>query len=765
MMILVLQSTLLLGIMSSSEAFCSISNRYPHSTQQSHGMELRTESIITSFRSERTIATQLSMGIRSFIRKTVLNRDDEEGDDESMEDRSMSATDNPSDVKAALQAIKKDLEAVEELESQKQINLGSTTDDIEQSPSSETGTQNKIRPPPMFREAAMGITDTYGETVNERIQRVKSGSMTEEEKAQFLNTALSRRTLGSLQPNDDKKGPPIRQAIPNADGVSNMGLTSSTKSSSSSQPSPKDSLWNTVMGKRTTSSTTASNEYSARTRESLLSGNLKDDSAKREYLEMVMNPNRFKKYAVSGYQYETDEDDGNKSANDNEDVEDEPLEDEGVTSSELPMDDMIEYDESIITNNDSTTKQPPTTLASRLEQAATLQEKRDAELKLKRDAERKAQEEERMKQMEEMRKVQEERIAAKRREQELLRQKELEIEEEKERERRAKKEAERRRMEEVMAKQEEYWKKKLANEKSRKSKMMSASNGESPVETKEARMKALQQLEVQKLTEKNKLREEEERVRVEADSKETDSTKTKEVTRKEDIMEEVKVESASQPPPSSFVKEQARKKAALDELMKSQKDRLAALNSPLPKIGDNQPAVIPKRTPSISSKPPTVKKVDTSRAASTPPPAPRLSLNDLTMKKSAESSSDTSTTSSKTSPTKSSSAEPRLSLAEMTMLKRGQPTKASASSTSKASQDTKKSKGPIRQRVLLDEEEDDDDFFEYSRSGSNKNLSIKDIMAQRQKNNSDSESGTKAPKKIDAKEKSRMWGIDIDKFN
>ncbi len=58
-----------------------------------------------------------------------------------------------------------------------------------------------------------------------------------------------------------------------------------------------------------------------------------------------------------------------------------------------------------------------------------------------------------------------------------------------------------------------------------------------------------------------------------------------------------------------------------------------------------------------------------------------------------------------------------------------------------------------------DEEDDDDvDFFEYSRGGDNRNMSIKDIMA-RNGDTPDSDATSAA------KQKSKMWGIDIDKFD
>lgn len=72
-------------------------------------------------------------------------------------------------------------------------------------------------------------------------------------------------------------------------------------------------------------------------------------------------------------------------------------------------------------------------------------------------------------------------------------------------------------------------------------------------------------------------------------------------------------------------------------------------------------------------------------------------------------------------------------------------------------------KGPIRQSIPTDDlddnddEDDDVDFFEYSRSGDNSGMSIKDIMSSGGASTTDTNSA--------AKDKAKMWGIDIDKFN
>jgi hypothetical protein len=69
---------------------------------------------------------------------------------------------------------------------------------------------------------------------------------------------------------------------------------------------------------------------------------------------------------------------------------------------------------------------------------------------------------------------------------------------------------------------------------------------------------------------------------------------------------------------------------------------------------------------------------------------------------------------------------------------------------------------PIRQSIptIPKDEDEDDDFFAYSRNGGNSGMSIKEIMArQNGSNSSDASSKSDA-----AKQQSKMWGIDIDKF-
>lgn len=188
---------------------------------------------------------------------------------------------------------------------------------------------------------------------------------------------------------------------------------------------------------------------------------------------------------------------------------------------------------------------------------------------------------------------------------------------------------------------------------------------------------------------------------------------------------------------SAFVREQEKKRAELDRLVEEQKARLASLNSPLPSLHDT-----------AFSAPPIYPPVKTSNdipSESSSAPVPRLSLSELTMNK-----KTTSPPSVDIEPEPVSAPLP--SLREMTMLK-------SSEKSKDISNPPQEKKGPIRQSIpILNNDDDDDDFFEYSRNGNNSNMSIKDIMAKNGDSaNQDDESA--------AKQRSKMWGIDIDKFD
>jgi len=219
---------------------------------------------------------------------------------------------------------------------------------------------------------------------------------------------------------------------------------------------------------------------------------------------------------------------------------------------------------------------------------------------------------------------------------------------------------------------------------------------------------------------------------------------------------------------NSFVEQQEKKKAALDEFMKTQNERLASLNSPLPFLGKKQtPKVEPKKPAKAQGIMPSLNLTDLTRKKITPEedkvapapapvaqtsePAPRLNLAELTMAK-------------KPAAPAPAPAEVRMpSLAEMTMLKRTETGGLPPSNTKRNSPSATgpSSPRPIRQNIpIKNNDDEDDEFFEYSRSGGNSGMSIKDIMAK--ENGGSSDEGN--DKSDVAKQQSKMWGIDIDRF-
>ncbi len=357
--------------------------------------------------------TSLSMGIRNILGLGKKPKDDD------------GKSDNPEDIKAALEAIKADLEAVTKEEAKAKAkpapekNKVQTTSKIKipdvTKRNKVTSNNNRRRQEPSEPTSA----DTYGESVRDRINRVKSGHMTDEEKAAFLNSALTRTPPSS-------KGPPIRQKLPNES-------SSSSRRSSSASPFPKDALWNTLTSNGQSSK---SGKSTARYGNINLTGN--DDSAKRDYLNMVTNPDRFKSYAaMGGYRSSTA-----SSSNVRPDSKG------NVVDNLNMLDSMLDDDTDL-------------DLASRLETAAIQKERMDAEAKAKRDEEERAtkakMQEEQQKRTEELRRMEQEKIAAKRTEEERRMKAEQDANE-----------AEEKRLADLQAAQDAYWAKKLEEEKSRK---------------------------------------------------------------------------------------------------------------------------------------------------------------------------------------------------------------------------------------------------------------------------------------------------------
>jgi len=591
--------------------------------------------------------------------------------------------------------------------------------------------------------------------------------MTENEKLQFLETALSPRT------NKDAKVR-IRQAIPTPDtDVGRRRRTSSNRDEDGSTAnSSTRSLWNVIGGSGVggSSKSSSGSREEGGSRVAGADGEM-SDSAKREYLAMVTDPNRFKSYVVVG---------GGDKGNSKTTLEEEVMEEEVEEVQEEIVDATIELPTTAPQTNEEedlgeevygTTKIASTdaittttsnedntdgsTLASRLEEDAILREQYETEAKAQREIERIAEakriaalQEKWEKERQEVEKGKMERDRLAREEEERKMEEERKVEEE--------------RMKKVIAAQEEYWREKLEEER----------------RAKEERLRAKGEKDVAVGGDKK---------RDKGVSMPIVKDNSRAVTDIPTPITEVASSLSPPPPPpllpeptlttpvvlkgngggkvdSSFVQEQARKRAATDRIKEEHAARVKSMNSPI------IPSSFSPRTPIVPRDPPKI--------VVPPPPSPsppRLTLAQLTMNKKVVAAdvkpvAATTTTTTKPPTSKSDSvaspsllpsSPPRLSLAQLTM---GKKKKISDEGLRENKEDNDNDsdgtpKRPkVRQRVPT--ADDEDDFYEFASGGSNKNLSIKDIMAK-QKQDGKSKGGDDMDT---MKKKARNYGIDMDKF-
>jgi hypothetical protein len=421
----------------------------------------------TSSSSSSSTSTSLSMGLRSFFRRGGKDKNDDNNNDKN---KSKKPDEDPEDVKAALEAIKADLEAVAQKEKAENLrekiararkkNLSDSvanatpasaassaptpttvsSNNNNNNNNNESSEKSKSRVKMALNDMKNSISSPssaqvpipapassrYGETVRDRVKRVKSGAMTEDEKMAFLNNALTPRSAPG------KKGPRIRQPIPEPnDGRNNPSNTKAPTNSSFRN----DSLFNRVMG-------TGKSIDRPTSRQSYDIGDVVggSDSAKRQYLDMVTDPNRFASYAAMNANKPDDDDDDDMKA------------------------DVLGNLKSVLNNNDE--EDDSDSLGNRLQSAAILKEQQDAELKAKRDLEReteKARIAEAQKQAaEEFRKQEEAKIKTIQDERERI----LKAEQER-------KESEENRQNSILAAQEDYWAKQLKNNANRGQNVMS----------------------------------------------------------------------------------------------------------------------------------------------------------------------------------------------------------------------------------------------------------------------------------------------------
>lgn len=170
--------------------------------------------------------TSLQMGIRSFVQNRFINR---RGDDNNEEDKlDISFLVAPTPAPAEEEAVADD-----------------TEDETQDQPSNSDRT----------------------ETPQERMQRVKSGGMTDEEKKAFVNAALM-----------SGRKPPLRQPIPPADEARRRPTN------------PVSKTRETLFGRKSINM----NQINA---QALIAKEKTDEQKqKQKYFDMVTNPNRFKVY-------------------------------------------------------------------------------------------------------------------------------------------------------------------------------------------------------------------------------------------------------------------------------------------------------------------------------------------------------------------------------------------------------------------------------------------------------------------------------------
>jgi hypothetical protein len=345
------------------------------------------------------------------------------------------------------------------------------------------------------------------ETVRQRMNRIVSGDMTSDEKEAFLNTALGR-----IGPNKNKNTAKIRQTLPLA-SAQKEGTTSSLSSPSGSSHSAEVSWSSVVSRKRFEQQQRYGDDDGRSIMKIELDG---DEAAKQAWLNMVTSPTRFQSYTVLNKQNKTattatydiglpppasdelfdlqqsskqqkqlqDLSDAKKRIQEQQTLFEQMAAKSGETSLDtspfLPKTTFpsatvsnkknvsLENEHSTITNTKNITtisEDGRKDLASRLEEAAVLQEQRDAEVRAALARQREETEQARVEQQrkmaemarqreEEFRRLEEERLK-KKREEEAQR---IALEEEKRKIEEAKRK-------ELEAAQDAYWRNKLAQEK------------------------------------------------------------------------------------------------------------------------------------------------------------------------------------------------------------------------------------------------------------------------------------------------------------
>ncbi len=443
----------------------------------------------------------LPMGIRSFITRKILRKGGEDGDDENdSEDDITLHSILQSPGSAGLMESPNTMDDDYEMEGYGKRKRGTTTE-------SDSGKLDADTIP-----IARKDQPAYDEAIKERIRRMKGGGMTEEEKAQFLNNALTQSSPRKPKP----KGPPIRQKIPGLDDDATTSTGRRKRDGDSSRmSSTKENLWNALTKKDSQKDSGKGGGSSSLSDISVASlmmdGKTKSEEAKRKYMESITNPDRFSTFST--YQQSTtnsakseenfdDDDDSIETSNVEESLMEKEDEKNDGSASDIgtggtdfaQMKRQIEDDralhklnekpeqsaardavESILSmigsNNNKKASSTSTVasasvrstdhLAARLGQAAEEQEKRDAEIRLA--AEKKREDDKRT--FAELQRQREE--VARRKEEDRI-EKARKIAEEVRRKEEAKSAAEWADLEARRARQDDYWAKMMEKERVRK---------------------------------------------------------------------------------------------------------------------------------------------------------------------------------------------------------------------------------------------------------------------------------------------------------
>lgn len=234
------------------------------------------------------------MGIRSFIKKRILRRDG--GDSGSADELKK----DPQDI--SLRTVLQNPNSSGLMESPVQ----SSYNDDDESSSRSNGQEedsSALSKGYTGRKRNKAIDDILThdmkqrlqEDAKDRIRRVQAGGMTEEEKMSFLNTALTR-TLPPKKP----RGPPIRQKIPSMEdddadaGAPTKRGGSTSKGGSSSK---SDNLWSAITGKGAGAPSSGGKADYVPVSSLVLDGKLRNEEAKRQWINSITNPDRFASFS------------------------------------------------------------------------------------------------------------------------------------------------------------------------------------------------------------------------------------------------------------------------------------------------------------------------------------------------------------------------------------------------------------------------------------------------------------------------------------